>query len=135
MLSKTSTLVINALIELAKLPADRREGAESLARKIRAPRNYLGKLLQSLATRGFLDSQRGLHGGFQLKKNPGNIKLYEIVEPIDNATLWSGCALGLKKCSDANPCAVHHRWKVIKEAYLDFLKNTTIADLIQSPRR
>ena len=130
MLSKTSTLVINAMVELAKLPKDEREGAGSLAKKIKAPQNYFSKLLQSLAARGFLSSKRGLYGGFQLKKNPKNIKLYEIVEPIDNVTLWSGCALGLKKCSDSNPCAVHHRWKVIKEAYLDFLKDTTIADLI-----
>lgn len=130
MLSKTSTFVINAMVELAKLPKNERKGAGSLAKKIKAPRNYLSKLLQSLATRGFLSSKRGLNGGFQLNKNPNNIKLYEIVEPIDNVTLWSGCALGLKKCSDTNPCAVHDRWKVIKEAYIDFLQNTTIADLI-----
>lgn len=130
MLSKTSALVINAMVELAKLPKDEREGAGSLAIKIKAPQNYLSKLLQSLVARGFLSSQRGLYGGFKLKKNPQNIKLFEIVEPIDNVTLWSGCVLGLKKCSDTSPCAVHHRWKGIKESYLEFLRETTIADLI-----
>jgi Rrf2 family transcriptional regulator, iron-sulfur cluster assembly transcription factor len=130
MLSKTSTLIINALVELARLPDGKSEGAGSIAKKIKAPRNYLSKLLQSLAMRGFLASQRGLHGGFQLKKNPKTIKLYDIVEPIDNVSLWSGCALGMKKCSDTNPCAVHYRWKVVKDTYLDFLRNTTIADLV-----
>ena len=130
MLSKTSTLVINALVELAKLPKGEREGAGSVAKRIKAPQNYLSKLLQNLAVCGLLDSQRGLHGGFQLTKNPKNISLFDIVDPIDDVAAWSGCALGLKKCSDANPCAVHPRWKVVKETYLDFLKDTTIADLL-----
>ncbi|MCH8219341.1 MAG: hypothetical protein IH892_21510 [Planctomycetes bacterium] len=46
MLSKTSKSVVNALVELAKLPAGSYEGASSIAKRIGAPKNYLGKLLQ-----------------------------------------------------------------------------------------
>lgn len=130
MLSKTSTIVINAVVELARLPKGKRAGAVHIAKTIKAPRNYLGKLLKSLAQRGLLTSQKGLNGGFQLNKKPEKIKLYDIVEPIDNVSLWQGCALGMKKCEDKNPCAVHHKWKHVKSKYMDFLENTTIADLI-----
>ncbi len=105
-------------------------GAGAIAQKIRAPQNYLSKLLQAQASRGILTSQRGLHGGFQFKKSPKKITLYDIVEPIDNVTIWSGCALGLKKCSDVHPCAVHDKWKQVKSVYMDFLRNTTIQDLV-----
>lgn len=132
MLSKTSTMLVNAVVELAKLADGKSEGAASIAKKIKAPKNYLGKLLQQLATQGLLASQRGMHGGFQLTKDPQKITLYDIVEPIENVEVWSGCALGLKKCSDASPCPVHNKWKAVRVAYWDFLKATTIADLMKN---
>jgi len=131
MLSKTSTQVINALVELARLPEGECQGAKCIARKIKAPPNYLGKMLQSLLYKKILVSQKGFGGGFRLGKDPKKITLYEVVEPIDNVSLWSECALGLKKCSDLSPCAVHHRWKIVRNAYYEFLKTTSIADLVR----
>ena len=129
MLSKTSTQVINALIELARLPEGEWRGAKAIARKIKAPQNYLGKMLQSLAGYKLVRSQKGLNGGFRLNKDAAKISLYEVVEPIDKVSLWSECGLGLKKCSDSEPCAMHHRWKKVRNHYYDFLKQTSIADL------
>ena len=131
MLSKTSIQVINALVELAKLPEGESKGAKSIAKKIKAPQNYLGKMLQSLSYRKIVVSKKGLGGGFRLSKDPKKISLYDVVEPIDNVSLWSECALGLKKCSDTAPCAVHQSWKNVREVYYDFLKNTSIADLVR----
>ena len=133
MLSKTSKLVVNALVELAKLPAGSYEGASSIAKKIEAPKNYLGKLLQNLCARNVCSSQKGTGGGFRLSMKPDKITLFEIVEPIENVAMWEKCALGLKECSETDPCPVHDDWKVIKEAYLSFLRTTTVADLIKEP--
>jgi len=130
MLSKTSTQVINAFVELARLDKNQYAGVVSIAEKIQAPRNYLGKMLQNFSYLGLLISQKGSGGGFQLAKDPAKISLYEIVEPIENISVWSECALGMKKCSDTRPCAVHHRWSKVKEIYYQFLKTTFIADLI-----
>ncbi|MCA9392701.1 MAG: Rrf2 family transcriptional regulator [Candidatus Omnitrophica bacterium] len=130
MLSKTSTQVIKAFIELAKLEKGEYQGAGAIAQSIMAPRNYLGKMLQSMASHGLVVSQKGTGGGFRLARPASKITLYDIVEPIDNVTLWSECALGLKRCTDSNPCVIHHRWKAVREAYYDFLKSTRISDLV-----
>lgn len=130
MISKTSTQVINALVELARLPEGQYEGTKSIARKIKAPQNYLGKMLQYLCIHKIVVSQKGLGGGFRLGKDPKEISLYSIVEPLENVSFWSECALGLKKCSDVNPCAVHHRWKAVRNAYYSFLRNIYISDLV-----
>lgn len=129
MLTKTSTQVINALVELAKLPEGKFEGAKSIAIRIKAPQNYLGKLLQWLCAENIVISQKGLGGGFRLGRSPDKITLYEVVEPLENVSLWSECALGLKKCSDVTPCSIHHRWKSVRNSYYEFLRTTTIADL------
>lgn len=131
MLTKTSKQVINALVELAKLKEGEWLGVGVIAQQIKAPQNYLGKMLQNFAFKGLVVSQKGLGGGFRLARNPAEITLFDVVEPIENVNVWSGCALGMKKCSDVNPCAVHDQWKTVKEKYLNFLKKTTIASLVR----
>ncbi|MDP2653169.1 MAG: Rrf2 family transcriptional regulator [Candidatus Omnitrophota bacterium] len=129
MLSKTSLQVIKALAELARLPDDKWEGAASIAKKIRAPQNYLGKVLQGLCNEGLVESQKGFGGGFRLARPPQKISLYDIMEPIEGVSRWDGCFMGKKQCSDNAPCAVHSRWSSVRESYLAFLKATTLEDL------
>ena len=33
------------------------------------------------------------------------------------------------QCSDENPCLAHERWRKIRNDYMEFLEDTTIADL------
>ena len=129
MLTKTSLQVVQALTELAKLAPGEREGAGSIARKIKAPQNYLGKMLQALAGEGLVESRKGLGGGFALSKSPDKISLYDVVEPIEDISRWSECVLGRSRCSDGAPCAIHERWKIVREADIHVLDETTIADL------
>jgi len=117
------------MVELAKLPTDECEGAVSIAKRIMAPQNYLGKLLQNLANNGLVISQKGKGGGFRLAKDPKKITLYDIVEPLENISQWSNCALGLKKCSEITPCVVHNQWKCVKDTYIKFLKETKLSKL------
>lgn len=133
MLSKTGIHAVRAVVALAELPEDTYAGAGSIAETIKAPRNYLGKLLQLLARDGIVESQKGLGGGFRLARQPEEIKLLDIVEPIEHVSRWNSCILGRDACSEENPCAMHNRWKVIRDAYLELLNDTTIADLIKKP--
>lgn len=129
MLSKTSAQIVKALVELSRLPEGEYAGAKTIASRIKAPQNYLGKVLQNLSYAGIVISQKGLGGGFRLKKSPEEISLYEVVEQIDNIDSWTGCPLNFKKCSDSHPCAAHYRVKSVRGAYTNFLKTLSIADL------
>ncbi|MBD3402743.1 Rrf2 family transcriptional regulator [candidate division GN15 bacterium] len=129
MISKTSVNAAKALALLAGMPPHEYAGAGFIAREIGAPQNYLGKLLKTLASEGLLESQKGYGGGFRLARSPEKITLYDVVEPLDKVSRWGGCFLGGGRCSESNPCAVHDRWKTIREQYLGFLRETTMADL------
>ena len=135
MLSKSSLQSIKAFVELAKLPSGQCEGAGAIAKRIHAPQNYLGKLLQGFVSRGLVVSQKGLGGGFRLNRPARKISLFDIVEPLEYVSRWSVCFLGKKKCLDSDPCPVHHKWKPIKDQYLLYLKTTTIEDLLNDPKR
>lgn len=129
MISKSSLEAIKALVELAKLPAGEFEGAGSIAQKINAPPNYLGKLLQQLASCGLVVSQKGLGGGFRLSKEPEKISIYEVVESLEDMVRWSRCLMGRSQCSNSAPCRIHTRWKAIREKNLDFLKKINLANI------
>jgi Rrf2 family transcriptional regulator, iron-sulfur cluster assembly transcription factor len=129
MISKTAAHALTALAALAELPPGSYAGAAEIAAQIAAPRNYLGKLLKVLADAGLVVSQKGKGGGFRLARPAAAVSLFEVVDPIEHLGRWSGCFLGRARCSAKSPCQVHKRWKVVRDAYLRFLQETTVADL------
>ena len=130
MLSKTGLHAVRAVLALAKLPKGAYAGAANIAREIGGPQNYLAKLLKSLADEGLLESQKGLGGGFRLARPARQISLFDVVDPIEHLSRWSGCVLGRPECSEVEPCAIHNRWKAVRDAYLRMLQKTTIAELV-----
>jgi Rrf2 family protein len=133
MLSKTALHALRAMTALAELPDNSYAGAVDIAEAIQAPRNYLGKLLQSLAAAGLVESQKGKGGGFRLARPPATISVFDVVEPIDHVSRWEGCFMGRSQCSSENSCAVHNRWQAVRDPYLAFLRGTTLADLARQP--
>ena len=134
MITRTGVHAVTALTALAEIPRGEYAGAGEVAEAIGAPRNYLGKLLKILADDGLVESQKGKGGGFRLARDAATISVFDVVEPIERVSRWSGCFLGRGRCSDKQPCAVHQRWAAVRDVYLAFLKQTTIADLVKQPR-
>jgi Rrf2 family transcriptional regulator, iron-sulfur cluster assembly transcription factor len=133
MISKTGIHAIKALTVLAELPQGAYAGAGAIALQIGARQNYLGKLLQLLSHQGLVISQKGSGGGFRLGRQPDQIRLLDVVEPIDRVSRWGGCLMGRSRCGDDDPCAIHRRWAGVREAYMKFLTETTIAELAEQP--
>jgi len=130
MMTKTGLHTLRAMVVLARLPQGAYAGAGRVAQDIGAPQNYLGKLLQTLARDGLVESQKGLGGGFRLARDPADISLFDVIEPIEHISRWSGCILGYPDCSEVRPCALHDRWKTVRDAYLHMLQSTSIAELV-----
>ena len=133
MISRTAVHAVRALVVLAGMPPGTYLGAGAIAKEADAPQNYLGKLLQTLAREGLVVSQKGLGGGFRLARDIRSISLFDVVNPIDQLSRWSGCFLGQPKCNSEAPCSVHFSWGPLREAYLRLLKETTLADLVTTP--
>ncbi|MHC4428018.1 MAG: RrF2 family transcriptional regulator [Planctomycetota bacterium] len=131
MIAKTGLHAIRAMALLAGLPEGQCSGAAAIAKEIEAPPNYLGKLLRTMVRVGLVDSRKGPGGGFRLAREPGSIRLLDIVEPIEPVHRWNVCLLGRPECSDDASCAVHSRWQQIRDGYVEMLADTTLADLIE----
>jgi len=129
MLSQSGIHAIRAMVNLAALPESEYQGVAEIARITGSPRNYLGKLLLQLSRHGLVESRKGLGGGFRLSQSPDEIRLFDVMAAIEDSTRWTECAFANTACSDVNPCMVHERWSRVREAFLGFLRNTTITEL------
>jgi Rrf2 family protein len=129
MLSQSGIHAIRAVVALAELPESAYRGVPEIARSTGAPRNYLGKLLLQLSRCGIVESRKGLGGGFRLARPATKIRLIDVMAGIEDVGRWSACVFTGDVCSDANPCMVHARWSHAREAFLVFLRDTTVAEL------
>jgi Rrf2 family iron-sulfur cluster assembly transcriptional regulator len=129
MLGRTGLHAIKALAVLAGAEGGAYMGAAAIAARIRAPGNYLGKLLQTLARTGLVEGRKGLQGGFRLGRRADQISLYDVAEPIERISRWRGCFLSHGDCRTDHPCPAHDRWAGVRETYVKFLQETTIEDV------
>lgn len=130
MFSTTTEYALRALVQLARAPAGVSILGHDLAERTRIPANYLSKILWTLRNAGFLDTTRGLGGGYRLAKPADQIALIEVVRLFEGVRAEPGCLLGEQhECSDLNPCSAHAAWKKVKESFVEFVRSTTIADI------
>jgi Rrf2 family protein len=129
MLSRTALHAVRALAHLAELGESEYLGAAAIAKRIEAPPNYLGKLLNKLAAHGIVEPRKGAGGGFRLARPGNTISLYEAVEPIDRVSRWNGCFLENPVCGHQGGCAIHRRWGPVRDAYLRLLHESTVNEV------
>jgi Rrf2 family transcriptional regulator, iron-sulfur cluster assembly transcription factor len=128
--SKPVSYSIQALIYLAKNQNDGPVLTSRIAADGKLPAPFLSKILGNLTTAGYVEATRGPGGGFNLAVDPKTISLFDIYVLYEGFQLTQECLLGLGKCGGDTACAVHQRWKEPKRHYMEFLRETTIADLV-----
>ena len=52
-----------------------------------------------------------------------------IVEALDGLGDYQKCASGLAECNDEQPCGMHDTWKALRSRIIEYLEQTSIADL------
>jgi len=108
----------------------RRAGLKEIAKEIDSPLAFTAKVLQQLARHSIVDSVKGPSGGFEIsRKGMDKIKLSHIVSAIDGDSIYTGCGLGLKSCSEIHPCPAHYKFKAIREELRKMLEKTSVYEL------
>lgn len=122
---------IRALVLMARHPAGTRFFLQDLSKQAGLPRNYLIKVLKSLASRAIVCSYRGIKGGFSLGRTPDEISLRDVVEAIDGPIAIIACLSESDSsgCRRKNHCAAHRRLAAIREGVLRQLDACSIEDL------
>jgi len=129
MFSKSCEYAIKAMIFVAqKYKEETRVGVKDIAKGINAPEHFIAKILQELSRKNLVKSIKGPNGGFYLEKKDLKASLADIVKAVDGDKIYNECVLGLKACSQKNPCPVHYEYKEIKKNLILMLEKNTIGD-------
>lgn len=133
MLSQTSEYALRAMVYLAQHEADQPISGPRIAEDLGIPQKYLSAIMSDLVREGILTSSRGKGGGFGLVRAASKIQLSEVLQPFEPIlhSDRSPCPFGNAVCNDDEPCGGHEHWKPIKEAYAQFLLNTSLGDVSQ----
>jgi Rrf2 family protein len=133
MFSKACEYAIRAMVYVAyKQERNEKAGVRDTAAAIDSPEAFTGKILQQLAKAGMLQSVKGPGGGFELRKNPSEVCLADIVSIIDGVGIFNNCALGFQLCSSQNPCPMHFQYKPIRDKMTEMLFGTTLLSIVES---
>jgi len=130
--SRSSEYAIRAFMHLAQVPDGKFVMVKQIAEQENIPAHFLAKILQQLARKGLVRSSKGPTGGFSLRTPPSEIALVQIVEALDGLAEYQKCVSGLSECTDDAPCGMHDSWKALRSRIMEYLEQTTIADLVRA---
>lgn len=118
-----------ALRGLQALQADgERLSGTDLAEALETTHQYLPQIMSPLVQQGWVTSIRGPGGGYRLIVSLGDITVLELIETMEGTTDTATCVLSGETCDASDPCALHDAWSQARDALLDKLSATSIAD-------
>ena len=130
MLSKTCKIAIKAVIYLcSKFETGENASIKEVAAFINASEHTIGKVLQILVRQYIIKSAKGPSGGFFITEAQQAQPIINIVEAVDGKELFTGCGLGLSKCSASHPCPIHDEYKEAREIIEKLFRKKKVIDL------
>jgi len=135
MLSNQSKYAIRAVLYLAIYASKNNKiGSKKVAELIDIPAPFLAKIFQTLSREKIISSTKGPNGGFYLNEIELSKNLMDIIECIDGLESFKSCYVGLPRCSDENPCAIHHIAAPCRKVLIKELTERSIQNFAQDTK-
>ena len=127
MVSLTSEYALRAMVYLARQVDEWPIPGRAIAADTGIPHKYLLSILGTQVRAGILESSPGRGGGFSLARPAKDIKLIEVLAPVEQSLGNSrSCPFGSGICNEDSPCPAHDRWRHVREEYARFLEDTSV---------
>jgi Rrf2 family protein len=133
-LTRGADYAVRVMVHLAGLPEGRRATRADLATEGGVPEHFLGKILQTLAKGGLVNSHRGASGGYTIARAPGAITLLDVIELLDGAVCLNACVAERPGCNRLATCRVHGVWMEAQAALTSVLRSATLDRFVAGTR-
>lgn len=127
-ISKLTDYATVLLATLAREP-QRRFAAATLAQRTQIGAATVSKLLKQLQRAGFVQSTRGLHGGYQLARPPESISAAAILDALEGPVAVTDCSVGQGQCDIETTCHVGRAWQRVNLSIRRSLYDISLAQL------
>ena len=127
-LNTTSQYAIRVVTYLAN-NNDNLSSSKDISDELNIPYKSLTRIITQLVNASIIVSLRGRDGGIKLGKNLSDIKVYDIMEAVNESLHNEECILGIGACNKDEKCPLHDRWVAPKEEIINIFQNTSVEDL------
>ncbi len=124
-ITRKSDLAVRALCALDT--RGRMKGSE-LADLVGSSRGFMAQVMTPLVHAGWVDSDPGPNGGYRLETTLQKLSMLDVIEAIEGPTDNGRCALSGGPCPTSENCALHEAWVPARQALLERLSKTTVAE-------
>ena len=129
MLTNASKYAIRAVLYLTKhANTQKKLSSSDIAKGLDLSESFIAKLLQTLAKKKIISSLKGPKGGFFMSKDNLKNNINDVIWAIEERNIFDGCFLGLPRCSDENPCPIHHIVAPFKDELFKKFNDITILE-------
>ncbi|WP_043930369.1 RrF2 family transcriptional regulator [Bacillus sp. EB01] len=103
-----------------------------IAEKTLVPINYLEQLLLQLKRNGYVQSKRGVHGGYKLSRSANDIVIGEVIRNLEGPLAPMGCVsiTSYESCPLEAGCMLKPLWALVRDTVAQLLDHTTLKDLL-----
>ncbi len=95
---------------------------------------YLSQIIIPLKGKGLVSALRGAHGGYLLSRPASEIKLREIIEPLEGDLSLVECVGSPHICDRSVACVTKEIWDKMSLLLADFLDSITLEDMARMYR-
>ncbi len=130
--SQKCQYALRSVLELAQRYGSGPTSVSTIAEAQAIPPRFLEAILRQLRNGGFVDSRRGIQGGYTLNASPGSLSVGEIIRFVDGPLDPVSCVGGGRKtnCPLQKNCALMGMWGRARDAVAAVYDQTSIQDLI-----
>jgi Rrf2 family protein len=128
MLSQPTAYAASALAFIAAM-GGKPVGVKAIAEACDIPGAYLAKIINTLARKQLVETQRGVGGGVVLARAPQQIALHDLCSALDDPLIHPRCMFGNAVCTGERACPAHQFCTSYRGELADFLEKTSIADI------
>ncbi len=114
---------------LARKGVDHVVMMEEICEAEKIPKSFLAKIFQTLSRAGIVRSQRGVHGGFKLTRDPASVTLLEVLEAIEGKIAFQRCLEEPVECHKHDACTLCDVFTEAQYRVKEIFQNTTLMDL------
>ena len=129
---------MRAMVELSRQYGKGPVSLTAIAQSATVPPAYLEQLIGPLRRADLVTSTRGAHGGYELTRDPAEIRIGEIYRVLEGPVAPMDCVSEIEpeeQCPLIDGCATRVVWLKVRDSIVEALDSTTLADLLVQSRQ
>lgn len=135
-ISTKGRYALRMLLDIARQGDDAVVSLKEISGRQEISVKYQEQIVAKLTKAGYLQSVRGVQGGYRLTKAPADYPIGEILRTIEGSLAPIACLEdGENPCGRCEQCDTLWFWQGLDDVINDYVDQYTLADFLERPKQ